>query len=725
MKAKNHVKQVVEKGVVKVPVVMQLEATECGAASLAMITAYFEKWLPLERTRQDCAVSRDGSNAKNILMAARSYGLEAHAYSADVESLRSEGPFPCIIHWGFNHFVVLDGFKNGKAYINDPARGFVKVSMEEFDQQFTGVMLVFEPGERFEPSGKKKSVLEFARQRLRGTGTAVAFVVLTTIISSLLSVIQPGFSRFFLDRLLTGSDLNLVSGFFLFMSAFTLVRIFVSWIQRIYSVKIQGKMAAVGNTSYLWKVLHLPMQFFSQRLSSDIANRQSTNAGIAGALIDTLAPLVLNAGMMIFYLVVMIRYNVVLTAVGVASVVINLFMSRYISDKRVNITRVQARDAGKLSANTVSGIGMIETLKACGAEDGYFEKWAGLQASVNAQSVAYARINQYLGIIPALVSGLSSIAVTGLGVALILKGQFTVGMVMAFQGLLTSFTAPANTLISAGQTIQEMTTQMERLDDVMTYPDDVSFSAPASPEGSGKLTGKLEMKHVTFGYARLAEPLLKDFNLTLEPGKKVAFVGPSGCGKSTLARLISGLYQPWEGEILFDGRPISQIDRATFTGSVAVVDQDISMFDDTVAANVKMWNSSIEDFEMILAARDACIHEDIMLRDGGYQHKLLEDGKDFSGGQRQRLEIARALAQEPTILIMDEATAALDAKTEYDVVRRITDRGITCVVIAHRLSTIRDCDEIVVLDRGRVVERGTHAQLYANGGLYTQLVCSE
>ena len=725
MKAAKKIKHVVEKGVVKVPVVMQLEATECGAASLAMITAYFEKWLPLEKTRQDCAVSRDGSNAKNILLAARSYGLEAHAYSADVDSLRSDGPFPCIIHWGFNHFVVLDGFKNGKAYINDPARGFVKVSMDEFDKQFTGVMLVFEPGESFEPSGKKKSVLQFARQRLRGTGTAVAFVVLTTIISSLLSVIQPGFSRFFLDRLLTGNNLNLVSGFFLFMSAFTLVKIFISWIQCVYSVKIQGKMAAVGNASFLWKVLHLPMHFFSQRLSSDIANRQSTNAGIAGGLINTLAPLVLNTGMMIFYLVVMIRYSVMLTAVGIASVVINLFMSRYISEKRVNIMRVQARDAGKLSANTVSGIGMIETLKACGAEDGYFEKWAGLQASVNAQTVAYTRLNTYLGIIPSLVSGLSSIAVTGLGVALILKGQFTVGMVMAFQGLLTSFTAPANTLISAGQTLQEMTTQMERLDDVMTYPDDPSFGAESAPEESGKLTGKLEMRHVTFGYARLAEPLLKDFNLTLEPGKKVAFVGPSGCGKSTLARLISGLYQPWEGEILFDGRPISQIDRATFTGSVAVVDQDISMFDDTIASNIKMWNRSIEDFEMILASRDACIHEDVMLREGGYQHKLLEDGKDFSGGQRQRLEIARALAQEPTLLIMDEATAALDAKTEYDVVKRITDRVITCVVIAHRLSTIRDCDEIVVLDHGRVVERGTHAQLYANGGLYTQLVCSE
>lgn len=354
---------------------------------------------------------------------------------------------------------------------------------------------------------------------------------------------------------------------------------------------------------------------------------------------------------------------------------------------------------------------MVETLKACGAEDGYFEQWSGLQASVNKQKVNYARASQYLGIVPSLCMSISKIVIMGLGLHLVLQGRFTIGMVMAFQGIVSSFYSPAASLISAGQNIQEMTVQMERLDDVMNYPQDVVFDAVETDQENtfGKLSGRLEMRNVTFGYARLGQPLLKEFNLTLEPGKKVAFVGPSGCGKSTLAKLISGLYQPWSGEILYDGKPMSQIDRKRFTGSVAVVDQDINMFDDTISNNVKMWNTSIEDFEMILAARDACIHEDIMAREGGYQHVLLEDGKDFSGGQRQRLEIARALAQEPTILIMDEATSALDAKTEYDVMKRITDRGITCVIIAHRLSTIRDCDEIVVLDQGKVVERGTHA----------------
>ena len=726
MKA-NETPRLQEKGVVKVPVVMQLEATECGAASLAMVAAYFRKWVTLEQTRQDCGVSRDGSNAKNILIAARSYGFKASAFRADVDDLRKEGPFPCIIHWGFNHFVVLDGFRKDFAFLNDPARGAVRISMEEFEENFTGVVLVIEPGEDFKPSGKRKSALLFAHERLRGTGTAMSFVVLTTVISSLLSVIEPAFSRVFLDRLLAGAEASFVQGFFILLSLFAVLKIFIDWVNAIYAVKIEGKLASMGNAAYLDKVLHLPMVFFSQRLSSDIAARQATNAGIASTLIKTVAPLVLDAGMMAFYLVVMIRYNLAMAIIGVLSVALNLGMSRYIAYRRTNIARVQTRDEGKLTASTVSGIGMVETLKSCGAEDGYFEQWSGLQASVNRQKVTYARMNQYLGIIPSLCMSLSRILILGMGVYLVLKGRFTIGMVVAFQGVVSSFYSPAVSMISAGQSIQEMTAQMERLDDVMNYPDDPVFSAKEtdSEQVTGKLTGRLEMKNVTFGYARLAEPLLKDFNLTLEPGKKVAFVGPSGCGKSTLAKLISGLYQPWSGEILFDGKPITEIDRKRFTGSVAVVDQDICMFDDSVGNNVKMWNTSIEDFEMILAARDACIHEDIMRRDGAYDHRLLEDGRDFSGGQRQRLEIARALAQDPTILIMDEATSALDAKTEYDVVKRITDRGITCVIIAHRLSTIRDCDEIVVLEKGRVVERGTHAELYAHGGLYTSLVCSE
>jgi len=384
------------------------------------------------------------------------------------------------------------------------------------------------------------------------------------------------------------------------------------------------------------------------------------------------------------------------------------------------------RDAGKLSGTTVAGIEMIETIKASGAENGFFEKWAGYQASVNLQEVRFARLNQYLGLVPQIVSTLTNTVVTVLGVYMVMEGQFTIGMVMAFQGFLASFMAPAQELISAGQKLQEMRTQMERIEDVMQYPSDVVCDSKGEEDETyAKLSGAIEMKNVTFGYSRLAEPLICDFSLTLKPGSRVAFVGTSGCGKSTLSKLISGLYQPWSGEILFDGKPINRIDRSVFTGSLAVVDQDIILFEDTIANNIKMWDTSIEDFEMIMAARDAQLHEDIMQRAGGYNYRITEGGKDFSGGQRQRIEIARVLAQDPTIIILDEATSALDARTEYNVVKSIKDRGITCIVVAHRLSTIRDCDEIIVMDHGNVVERGTHEELFALNGLYTKLVCSE
>ena len=429
--------------------------------------------------------------------------------------------------------------------------------------------------------------------------------------------------------------------------------------------------------------------------------------------------------MMVFYLVVMLRYSLVLTCVGLLSVVADALLTQFISQKRVNYTRVMMRDQGKLASATVAAVDMIETIKASGAENGYFERWSGYQASVSTQSVRYHQQDQLIGIIPSTIHALINTLVLVLGVWLTMQGRFTVGMILAFQGFMSSFLAPAGELISAGETILEMRTSMERVEDVMEYPDDPVFEQTVEDEEYDKLSGELTMRHVTFGYSRLADPLIEDFNLDLKPGQRVAFVGSSGCGKSTLSKLISGLYQPWSGEILFDGKPISQIDRSVFTGSVAVVDQDIILFEDSIAGNIKMWDNSIEDFEMILAARDASIHEDIMRRQGGYRHKITEGGKDFSGGQRQRLEIARVLAQDPTMIIMDEATSALDARTEYEVVNSIRERGITCVVIAHRLSTIRDCDEIIVLDHGKVVERGTHEELMALDGAYKALVSSE
>ena len=721
------IKQPIRQGVAKVPVVMQMEALECGAASLTMVLAYYDKWIPLEQVRADCGVSRDGSNAKNVLRAARSYGLTAKGYRMEPGTLKKEGKFPCIIHWNFNHFVVLDGFKGDKAVLNDPAQGNYSVPMEVFDRSFTGICLMLEPGEEFEPGGKPKSVLAFARQRMKGTGEAVAFTIITTVIASLIGIIQPGFSRVFLDRLLTGVNAEWVTPFLWALTGLSVVQIIIALIQAIYSARINGKIAAVGSTTFMWKVLQLPMEFFSQRMAGDIQQRKGTNASIASGLVSTFAPLVIQACMMVFYLVVMLRYSVMLTLVGVASIAINTAISRYISAKRVNITRVQMRDSGKLSGTTLTGIEMIETIKASGAENGFFEKWAGYQASVCLQETKFVKLNQYIGLIPQVVATLTNTAVTILGVYLVMQGRFTIGMVMAFQGFLSSFMAPAQQLISAGQTLQEMRTQMERIEDVMQYPSDVVYgSKPAEEEETyAKLSGAIEMKNVTFGYSRLAEPLIRDFNLTLKPGSRVAFVGTSGCGKSTLSKLISGLYQPWSGEILFDGKPMTWIERSVFTGSLAVVDQDIILFEDTIANNIKMWDNSIEDFEMIMAARDAQLHEDIMQRDGGYQYRLTEGGKDFSGGQRQRIEIARVLAQDPTIIILDEATSALDARTEHNVVKSIKDRGITCIVVAHRLSTIRDCDEIIVMDHGSVVERGTHEELFALNGFYTKLVCSE
>ena len=715
----------VTKGVVKVPVVMQLEMLECGAASLTMIMHYYRKFIPLEESRVACGVSRDGASAKNIMLAARSYGMEAKAWKVEPEDLMEEGPFPCIIHWGFNHFVVLCGFRRGKAVLNDPARGRVQVSMEEFDKEYTGVMITIEPGEGFTPSGEKKSVFSYAKDRLKGTGTAVAFVVLTTTISSLMGVISPVFGRVFLDRLLSGTNPEWLTPFIIAMSAFAVVNIVVLWIAAVYSLRIQGKLEAVGSSTYLWKVLHLPMQFFGQRLTADISDRQATNAQIAGTLVNTFAPLALNTIMMVFYLVVMLKYSVLLTAIGIGAIVINLAVSAIVSNRRVNITRVQMRDSAKLSQATASGIRMIETIKSSGAERGFFGRWAGFQASVNTQEIRYIRLNSFLSTIPSLVTSASNLAVLGIGVYLVLHGSFTIGMVMAFQGFLSSFMAPANDLITAGQSLQEMITQMERVDDVMSYPSDANLEEKEKTAEYEKLSGNIEMKDVTFGYARLSEPLLRGFNLTVKPGQKIAIVGRSGCGKSTTARLLSGLYQPWSGSITFDGIPIDQIDRSVFTGSVAVIDQSVTLFEDTVSDNIKMWDDSIENFEVILAARDAGIHEDIVLRPGGYQHKMSENGRDFSGGQRQRIEIARALAQDPTICILDEATSARDAKTEYEVVKSISDRGITCIIIAHRLSTIRDCDEIIVMDRGLIVERGTHEELLAKGGAYTRLVTSE
>ena len=506
MAGKKKVPQPLAKGVARAPVVMQMEALECGAASLTMIMHYYRKFIPLEQTRVDCGVSMNGASAKNILAAARSYGMEAHAWRVDPEELLHEGPFPSIIHWGFNHFVVLCGFRGKRAVLNDPARGRVTVEWEEFDREYTGVCLTFAPAEGFEPSGKPRSALSYARERLKGSGVAAVFVVLTTTISSLTGIISPAFTRTFLDRLLTNENPEWFTPFMLLFSLLVAISIVVSWISAVYSLKIQGKLAAYGSASYLWKVLRLPMQFFTQRLSADIVDRQSTNSAIAGALVNTFAPLAIQAMMMVFYLVVMIRYSALLALIGIGAIALNLVVSALVTTRRVNITRVQQRDEAKLSSATMSGISMIETIKASGAENGFFGRWAGYQASVNTQAVRYTKLDLFIGSLPSAITALADLAVLGLGVWLILQKQFTIGMVMAFQSFLGSFMAPATSLIDAGRSLQQMVTQMERVDDVMSYREDPSFDPRPKEQEYEKLSGAIEMKNVTFGYSRLGTP---------------------------------------------------------------------------------------------------------------------------------------------------------------------------------------------------------------------------
>ena len=553
------------------------------------------------------------------------------------------------------------------------------------------------------------------------------FTVAMAIFTYVFTIIDPLIEGYVIDEFLSKQQNESFKYFLILMILVAVMQLIVEWINAIYSLKIDGKMAVNGSTSFFWKVLNMPMEFFSQRTSGDILMRQAANEGIAKTMVNKLAPLCLNSIMMVVYLVIMFCSSPLLALIGIITVVTNSFVMLVVTKRKINVTRGMLFDKGKLETATISGIDMIETIKGSGAENGYFAKWSDIKAEYDDKEVIYLRIDAYLGALPGYIAELANYFVLFVGVYLTMQGKFTIGMIAIFQGIMGKFLEPAETLMNTGAELQQMRAQMERIDDVMNYESDEYADRPfISKEGDHKkLSGNIEIKDISFGYSRLAEPIIKDFSLEIKEGQRIALVGSSGSGKSTLSKLISGLYRPWCGEILFDGKKISEIDRGVFTGSLAVVDQEITIFADTIENNIKMWDSSIEDFEVIMAARDAQIHDDIMQKNGGYQHKLTEGGKELSGGQRQRLEIARVLAMDPSIIILDEATSALDTKTEKAVIEAIKQRGITLVIIAHRVSTIRDCDKIIVLDKGTVTESGTHSQLMEMDGYYKKLVSSE
>ena len=701
---------------------MQMEAVECGAASLTMILAHYGKWLPLEQVRAACGVSRDGSSAKSILHAARNYGLEAKGFRMSAEAL--DGKQPAIIHWNFEHFVVFRGFdRKGRACLNDPGVGPVKWPMEEFCKHFTGVCLTFEPGENFEKGGEQTNILSYVRRNLRGAGEAFWLTFSFALMTAFIALLTPLFTRIFLDEILSGRNADWSRWFFVGMGALAIYQFFVVLLQSRYVKRVAGSLALKGNKEYLHHLLRLPMSFFAMRNVGDLQQRMHLNEKITHSLIEVLAPQIINIGLLILYLMLMFSYSSWLTLIGIFAAVVNLGLVQYFSNQRINLIRSMEQSEGQYFSATISCIDNMESIKAAGAETGFFKFWSGLWAhkfNVNGNA---DREQTRMALLPVLATGLVNMAVLVLGAYLILQGELTVGMLMAFQGFMGSFLEPVNAIVNASQTIVEMRSQMERVEDVMKYPED-----HRDHEGEvmkGKLTGLLELKDVTFGYSPLQPPLIENFNLKIEPGHTVAFVGSSGCGKSTLAKLISGLYKPWSGEILFDGRPIESISSEELTNSVAVIDQNVVLFDDTVAQNIRMWDTSIEDFAIMMACNDAQIRADIVSRPEGFSTKIVKGGQNFSGGQRQRMEIATALAKEPAVLIMDEATSALDPKTEDEVMKRIRGIGPTQIIVAHRLSTIRDCDEIIVMDQGKILQRGRHEELINIEGFYRDLMRSE
>ena len=710
----------------KTPTVLQMEEVECGAAALASVVGYHGRIVPLEEMRVSCGVSRDGSKASNMLKAAKKYGLEPKGQQRDIQAL-SELDMPVILFWNFNHFVVLEGYGRGKFYLNDPALGPRAVSEDEFNSAYTGVVLFFKKGPDFEKGGERRTLIASLARRLVGSENAVLFALVAGLALVVPGLVIPTFSRVFVDNFLVAGMQDWFRPLMTGMVLTALLVGFVAWVQQRYLLRLETKLAVSTSSMFLWHILRLPIEFYAQRYGGEIGSRVAINERVSEFVSAQLASRAIDAMMVVFFAALMFTYDTVLPFIGITAVTLLAVVTVLVNRKRVDGNRRRLAEEGKATGALMGGLATIETLKASAGESDLFARWGGYHTKSINTNQQLSKITQVFLTSPTLLISLTNAGVLALGAYRVMQGELTMGMLVAFQALMVAFTTPVQNLVNLASNLQEMEGNMNRLDDVLLYGIDRRTDDADMMEETGeqvkKLAGHLELQNVTFGYSRLEKPLISDFSVKLAPGARVAVVGPSGSGKSTIAKLVTGLYSPWEGSVLFDGRKRDELKRPTFTSSVAIVDQDIALFEGTVRDNLTLWDRTVHDDVLIEATKDACIHDDIAAREGGYESLVAEGGSNFSGGQRQRLEIARSLTGRPRILVLDEATSALDSVTEQIIDRNLRRRGCTCIIIAHRLSTIRDADLILVLDRGRVVQRGTHAELLEQtDGLYRMLV---
>lgn len=718
---------------VKTPTLLQMEAVECGAAALGIILAYYRKIIPLAELRQSCGVSRDGSKASNMIKAARNYGMQAKGFKKQLDQLKTLRP-PYIVFWNFNHFLVVEGFKKDQVYLNDPATGPRRVSWLEFDEAYTGVVLVLEPGPEFQRGGRKPSLIGSLLDRLQGSWGAILYCLLAGFFLVIPGLVIPVFNQIFVDNVLIENRTDWLRPLILGMVITVIIQGWLTLLQRQFLRKLNIKLSVEMSGQFIHHILRLPVGFYAQRFAGEISSRININTKVAEVLSGQLARTVIDSLMVVFYAIVMFAYDGVLTVIAICFVVINIITLQSVSQQRKDIYMRTIQDRGKVAGTEIAALQSMETLKASALESDFFSRWSGYYTKfINGQQ-ELGITNQILGILPPFLTGLSSLLILVIGGLRVMDGHLSIGMLIAFQSLMTSFLTPVNSLVSFGSNLQELEGDLNRLDDVLRNPTDPELDSqnlhifttqPLQYASACQLQGYVEFKNVTFGYSRTNNPLIEELSFQLKPGQRVALVGGSGSGKSTVAKLVAGLYQPWSGEILFDGIPREQIPRAILSNSLAMVEQEIFLYAGTVRDNLTLWDDTVSNSQLMRACRDAAIHEVILALPGGYDGNLIEGAANLSGGQRQRLEIARALVNDPTILVMDEATSALDAETEKIIDRNLRYRGCSCIIVAHRLSTIRDCDEIIVLEQGKVVQRGNHQEMSQINGPYAKLIRSE
>ncbi|MEU7295469.1 NHLP family bacteriocin export ABC transporter peptidase/permease/ATPase subunit [Streptomyces exfoliatus] len=710
---------------VRTPTVLQMEAVECGAAALAMVLGHHGRFVPLEELRIACGVSRDGSRAGNLLKAARGYGLQAKGMQMDVAALSGVAG-PAVLFWEFNHYVVYEGmgrrFGRPGVYVNDPGSGRRFVPMDQFDTSFTGIVLTFEPGPGFRRGGSRPGVLAALPARLRGTSGTMAAAVVASLLLVAVGAWVPALSRTYIDMFLIGNQTSLLGVVFAAMAATLVLTATLTALQQANLLRGRIIASTLGSARFLRHLLRLPLAFYAQRSPADLVQRLQSNDAVAETLARDLAAAAVDAVVVLLYAVLLWTYDPQLTVVGVLIALLNLLALRVVIHLRATGTQRLRAESARLTNTAYSGLQLIETMKATGGEDGFFRRWAGQHATTLDVQQRLGVPSAWLAVVAPTLAALNSALILTIGGLRAVEGHLTVGLLVAFQALVTGFTAPITRLNGVAGRVQDFAADVARLRDVEDFPVDPVHTRRAPHAPTRRLTGHVELEGVTFGYSPLDAPLLKDFRLTVGPGQQVALVGGSGSGKSTVSRLMSGLYTPWEGAIRIDGMRLEDIPRSALAASVSFVDQDVFLFEGTVRDNVALWDPSVPDEAVVAALQDAAAYDVVARRPGGIRSRVEQDGRNFSGGQRQRLEIARALVRRPSVLILDEVTSALDAATEQIVIDNLRRRGCACVVIAHRLSTVRDSDEIVVLDRGTVVERGRHEQLVAAGGAYAALV---